>query len=158
MHIQSFILTVFLTSLSAIGEEIIPKGWLTPEQLLQAEDPIQSQLDTGQAMAPTAWNMAAVRDARLLLIYLAIYERLPDADSKNKFTTDQQAWLRQREKAVNALSDPKGGSMVSLDQASKHMELTQIRIGILQKKLDQMKNAEPTGAGQPATPPQSTNN
>jgi uncharacterized protein YecT (DUF1311 family) len=90
-------------------------------------------------MGPTAWDMAALKDARLLLIYLTIYERLPDNSSRTKFKSEQQAWLEQRKKAIEALADPDGGSMVALDQASKHMELTDMRIAFLEKQLEQVK-------------------
>ena len=140
MRIHALIFTaVILSIFSASGGEILPKDWLTPDQLEQAERPIQDQLDTGKAMGATAWDMAALKDARLLLIYLTIYERLPGNASRAKIYSEQQAWLKQRRKAVEALADPNGGSMVILDQASKHMDLTDKRIAILQKKLDRLK-------------------
>ena len=125
--------------MSAHGEEILPKGWITPDQLEEAERPIQEQLDTGKAMRETAWNMAALKDARLLLIYLTVYERLPDNASRNKLKSEQEDWLGQRKKAVIALADPKGGSMVALDQAAKHMDFTDKRIETLSKRLEKMK-------------------
>ena len=71
MRIHDLIFTLVILSIfSLYGEEIVPKGWLTPEQLEQAEVPIQNQLDTGRGMGGSAWSMAAVKDARLLLIYL----------------------------------------------------------------------------------------
>ncbi len=140
MRIHALIFTALtLVAFIAYGGEILPKGWLTPAQLEQAERPIQDQLDTGRAMGGTAWDMAAVKDARLLLIYLTIYEGLPDTKSRVKFYSEQQEWLKQRQKAVHALADPNGGSMVILDQASKHMDLTDKRIAVLQKQLDRTK-------------------
>lgn len=140
MRIYTSIFTAGILSIfSASGEEILPKYWITPDQLEQAERPIQAQLDTGEAMGPTAWDMAALKDARLLLIYLTIYEKLPDNSSRTKFKSEQQVWLEQRKKAIEALADPDGGSMVALDQASKHMELTDMRIAFLQKQLEQVK-------------------
>ena len=47
---SSIFIAAILTIISAYGEEILPKGWLTPDQLEQAERPIQEQLDTGKAM------------------------------------------------------------------------------------------------------------
>ena len=114
---------------------ILPGDWLTPDQLEQAESPIQDQLDTGKGMGPTAWGMAAVKDARLLLIYLSIYERLPDDASRASLYSEQQTWLKQRQKAVSALADPNGGSMVVLDQAGEHMSYTDKRIAFLKEKL-----------------------
>ena len=140
MRIHAIFTAVFiLFILSASGEEILPKDWLTPDQLQRAERPIQDQLDTGKAMGATAWDMAALKDARLLLIYVAIYERLPDRASRAAFYSEQQAWLKQRQRTVRALADPNGGSMVLLDQASMHMDLTDKRLAVLQKHLDQMK-------------------
>ena len=101
--------------------------------------PIQEQLDTGKAMGPTAWDMASLKDARLLLIYLTVYERLPDNASRLKLKSEQEAWLEQRKKAVRALADPTGGSMATLHQASKHMDLTDKRIENLSKRLGKMK-------------------
>jgi len=140
MRINPLIFTAgILSILSASGEEILPKDWLTPDQLEQAEQPIQEQLDTGKAMGPTTWDKAALKDARLLLIYLTIYERLPDSASRSKFKSEQNAWLKERKKVVQALADPNGGSMVTLDQASKQMDLTDKRIALLQKQLELMK-------------------
>ena len=140
MRIHPSIFTAAILSIiSANGEEFIPKGWITPDQLEQAERPIQEQLDTGKAMGPTAWDMASLKDARLLLIYLTIYERLPDNASRAKFKSEQEAWLEQRKTAVRALADPNGGSLVTLDQASRHMEFTDKRIETLSKKIEQMK-------------------
>ena len=135
----SIFIAAILSIISANGEEIIPKGWVTPDQLKQAERPIQEQLDTGKAMGPTAWDMASLKDARLLLIYLTIYERLPDNANRIKLKSEQESWLEQRKKAVRALADPNGGSMVTLDQASNHMDLTEKRIQTLSKRLEQMK-------------------
>ena len=140
IRINTILITsVVLSAFSAFGEEILPKDWLTADQLKQAERPIQEQLDTGKAMGPTAWDMASLKDARLLLIYLTIYEQLPDNASRIKLKSEQESWLEQRKKAVRALSDPNGGSMVTLDQASKHMEFTDKRIETLSKRLEQMK-------------------
>jgi uncharacterized protein YecT (DUF1311 family) len=140
MRLHALFTAVFILSiLSASGEEILPKDWLTPDQLQQAERPIQDQLDTGKGMGATAWDMAALKDARLLLIYITIYERLPDMASRSAFYSEQQAWLKKRQRTVRALANPNGGSMVILDQASMHMDLTDTRIAILQKQLDQMK-------------------
>lgn len=115
--------------------DILPKGWLSPEQLEQAENPIQQQLDTGRGMSGTAWDMAAVKDARLLVLYLTLYERLPDEASRKKLYAEQTAWLSRRGKAVSALDNPDGGSMVRLEKAAKHMEITEKRIAELQKRL-----------------------
>jgi len=134
------IIAVFIPFVSVQGGEILPMNWLTPEQLKQAERPIQEQLDTGKAMGATAWDMAALKDARMLLMYIMIYERLPDDVSRANFRSEQQAWIQQRHEAVQSLAKSDGGSMVALDQASKHMELTDARIAILSQKLPQHKN------------------
>lgn len=140
MRIHALTFTAATLSIFSVsGEGILPTEWLTPAQLEQAEGPIQEQLDTGKAMGSTAWDMAALKDARLLLIYVTIYERLPDDTSRAKFKSEQQAWLEQRKKAVQRLADPNGGSMVVLDQASKHMELTDKRVAILKKQLERMR-------------------
>jgi len=139
MNITCIRTAVFIILIScsfhALSADIIPKDWLSPEQLGQAENPIQQQLDTGRGMSGTAWDMAAVKDARLLLIYINLYEQLPDETSRRKLFTEQTAWLQRRHKAVAALTNPDGGSMVTLDKAAKHMELTDKRIAELQKRL-----------------------
>ncbi len=122
-------------SVQGISGNILPKDWLSPEQLEQAENPIQQQLDTGRGMGGTAWSMAAVKDARLLLLYVTLYERLPDEASRKKLHSEQTAWLARRQKAVDALSDPEGGSMVRLEKAAKHMEFTDKRIAEFKKRL-----------------------
>src|SRR4051812_46851034 len=65
MRLATIVLVGFsaLISLGAsgVGGDILPKGWLSPEQLQRAENPIQQQLDTGRGMGGTAWDMAAVK-------------------------------------------------------------------------------------------------
>lgn len=124
-------------SVKVCAGDILPKDWLSPGQLEQAENPIQQQLDTGRGMAGTAWDMAAVKDARLLLLYITLYERLPDEASRKKLYSEQTAWLARRRKAVAALDDPEGGSIVRVEKAATHMELTDKRIAELQKRLKQ---------------------
>ena len=121
--------------IAVIADEIIPKKWLSEDQLEQAERPIQEQLDTGRAMGPTAWDLAALKDARLLLVYLRVFEKLPDDASRAELFTEQTTWLERRRKAIEILIDPNGGSMVILEQASKHMEFTDKRIKELQNRL-----------------------
>jgi len=120
---------------AVIADEIIPKNWLTEDQLEQAERPIQAQLDTGYGMVSSAWDMAALKDARLLLVYLRVFEKLPDDASREKFFTEQTAWLELRSKAVDLCADPNGGSIAILGQAGEHMLYTDRRIKELQKRL-----------------------
>ena len=138
-HYLIIVPALFLPLFSACAEQIVPKGWVTPEQLEQAEVPIQNQLDTGRGMGGSAWSMAAVKDARLLLIYLAIYEGLPDKAQRDHFYSEQQIWLAARQNAVRAITDPKGGSMVSLEQAAEHMIRTDRRIADLKIQLHKLK-------------------
>jgi uncharacterized protein YecT (DUF1311 family) len=136
MRIHTFILIVIITTiLGAQGQEILPKNWLTPEQLENAEQTMQKQLDTGIAMRITAWDMVALRDARLLLIYLMVYERLPDDASRSKFRVEQQAWLQYREETVIERYKDAEGSDASLFRAGYHMWLTNERIAVLSKQL-----------------------
>ena len=138
------ICSLIATSIVSAGE-IIPSGWLNPELLLQAERPIQEQLDTGKAMNSTAWDMAAVKDARLLTIYMELYQTLQRKNKQANLFADQNNWLESRKEAVKALNDPEGGSMVSLQQASTHMEFTDKRIAALQRELDGFEKAEVKG-------------
>ena len=138
------LIAVMFTGIWTSAGSIIPKDWMSPEDLDIAEQVIQTQLDTGQGMGPTAWGMAKVKDARLLLIYLKLYEGLPDEVSRTKLLSEQAEWLKRRKKAVEKLAVPDGGSAVTLDTASKHIELTDERIQELQKRLDLMKNVEPS--------------
>jgi uncharacterized protein YecT (DUF1311 family) len=71
----------------------------------------------------------------LLLAYLTIFEKLPDDASRAELFTEQTTWLELRRNAVALLTDPNGGSMVILEQASKHMEFTGKRIKELQSRL-----------------------
>ena len=143
IRINTILITsVVLSAFSAFGEEIIPKGWLTHSQLEQAERPIQEQLDTGKDMSTTAYHMAALRDARLLLTYLHVYELLPSNADRNQFKSEQQAWLEERHKSEQALANPNGGSIVKLNQASRRLELTNKRIEILQTKLARLNKTK----------------
>jgi len=136
MRVTILTTTFLITSMIAvIADEIIPKKWLSEDQLEQAERPIQQQLDTGRAMVPTAWDLAALKDARLLLVYLRVFEKLPDDASRAKFFTEQTTWLELRRKAVDLCADPNGGSIAILGQAGEHMIYTDKRIKELQKRL-----------------------
>ncbi len=119
----------------ALGGNIVPEDWLSAERLKQAEEPIQQQLDTGQNMGGTAWDMAAVKDARLLVIYITLFESLTDDASRKKLYSEQKAWLQRRKKMSAAAGNSDGGTMESLDRAMKYMELTDKRIAELQKRL-----------------------
>src|ERR1700733_14958877 len=72
------VLLVVLTGQAWAQSTILPKGWITADQLEQAQVPLQKQLDTGVDMIGTAWDMAAVKDAELLVLYISLFEKLPE--------------------------------------------------------------------------------
>lgn len=115
--------------------KIIPKNWWNDPSLLeQAEHPIQTQLDTGIGMNATAWDMANVKDARLFIIYVSLFQSLDKAGQKELFK-EQSDWLQVRKEALAKLDDPSGGSAVTLDKACKHINMTDLRIQELQQRL-----------------------
>lgn len=132
-----------LTCSSLLSNEIVPDGWIDPESLEAAEDPIQQQLDTGIAMNSTAWSMAAVKDARLFVIYVQLFQEL-DKDAQEKLLKEQKAWLLKRKKVLESMNDPDGGTIVSLEQASKQMRMTDERIARLEDRLRKIKKSKRT--------------
>jgi len=114
--------------------QIVPPNWVSAESLEEAESPIQKQLDTGMAMVPTARDMATVKDARLLVIYVSLYEKLGTKE-QGALYREQDLWLKNRRKQLIKLQNPDGGHEVGLDIAAKKMELTDVRIKELYARL-----------------------
>ena len=130
---------ILLAGVLAVGHAcaqtpIVPKGWLTPEALAGAQVPLQSQLDTGVAMVPTAWSMAQVKDAELFVLYIAVCETLP-AGGRETLRQEQEKWLKVRAKAVAAADDGKSGREGRLAAAAEHQTITEARIAELKKRL-----------------------
>jgi uncharacterized protein YecT (DUF1311 family) len=122
---------------TAFGEPspIVPKGWLKPEQLEQVEETLQKQLDTGVGMTATAWNMATVKDAELFVIYVAVCEKLSEAE-RGALRNEQEAWMKRREKAAAEADDGKSGTMGRQFSAGEYMAWTDKRIVDLKKRLE----------------------
>jgi uncharacterized protein YecT (DUF1311 family) len=140
---SSFVITfILLLTLSALHAEspspVVPKGWLEgglrPELLAQVEDSLQSQLETGVAMNFTAWNMATVKDAQLLVVYLSLFEKLPEAGRKT-LLKEQEDWLKRRQKASARADDGKSGSEGRLLAASEYQSWTEKRIAELKRRV-----------------------
>jgi len=121
--------------------QIYPPDWLDPVYLEQAELPIQRQLDTGIGMNENAWDLAAVRDARLFLIYTSLYQELGKTD-REKLYEEQDRWLKKRAEEVKKLRKAGEGSAVSLDQADKQLELTAQRIKELSSRLKSINESK----------------
>jgi uncharacterized protein YecT (DUF1311 family) len=135
--VAPLLLVLLLTSLvtpSRAQSPVIPKGWLKAEDLERVEAPLQKQLDTGVAMLDTAWNMAAVKDAELFVVYVSVFEKLAEPE-RAALRKEQEAWLKRREKAAAAADDGKSGQIGHLQSASEHQDWTQKRIVELKKRL-----------------------
>lgn len=85
-------------------------------------------------MVPTAQDMATVKDARLLVIYVSLYEKLGTKEQAALYR-EQDLWLKNRRKQLIKLQNPDGGHEVGLDIAAKKMELTDARIKELSVRL-----------------------
>lgn len=127
----------FVASISALRAQIVPPNWVSPKPLESAESPIQSQLDTGKAMTTTARSMADVRNARLFVVYMLLYQKLGKS-GREELYQEQCLWLKNRDKQVAKLYDPNGGSDVRLFMAEKEMELTDSRIKELAARLEKV--------------------
>ena len=66
---------------------IVPKKWLSTFQFEGVEARLQKQLDSGVDMGGTAWDMAEVKDAELLIAYVSLYDSLP-ANQRPKLLQD----------------------------------------------------------------------
>lgn len=113
---------------------IVPKKWLHPDQLEQVESLLQKQLDTGVDMGGTAWDMAAVKDAELVMVYVSLYESLP-ADQRTKLLKDQEAWLDRRQKAADKVYNENEGTIRRTLAAGEFQSWTEKRIAELKKRL-----------------------
>ncbi len=131
-------IAIFLANITLASAQIVPPNWVSDKLLEQAESPIQKQLDTGVAMNATAEDMAAVRDARLLVIYLQLFEHL-DKNGQAKLYHEQDMWLHKRDVALEKLQDPTGGSDTMLNIALKQLELTDQRINELSDRLKKVQ-------------------
>jgi uncharacterized protein YecT (DUF1311 family) len=122
-------------TLSAFADPpLLPKDWVRVEELQQVEQPLQKQLDTGVGMLATAWNMAILKDAELFVVYVRLAERL-SAKERAGLLKEQEAWLKQREKAAAKADDGQSGQIGHLQSASEHQAWSEKRILELQKRL-----------------------
>ncbi len=130
-----YILISLLFSVTALSGQIVPPNWVSAKLLEQAETPIQKQLDSGRAMNSTVEDMAAVRDARLLVIYLELYERLDKIGQQDLFR-EQKLWLQNRDKELSKLKVQSAGSDLWLEIVQKQLDLTIQRIIELSERLN----------------------
>lgn len=136
--IPVFVLGFFLSTWVGWAAEpavpIVPEGWVKADDLDRVYETLQKQLDTGVDMIGTAWEMAAVRDAQLLAVYIAVYEKLPNA-RRETLRKEQAAWLKKRAKAVSSADDGKSGQIGRIEAASEFQSVTEQRTLELQKRL-----------------------
>jgi len=134
-YLAALLLALWLSTGFAEPSPIVPKGWLKPEQLERVEETLQKQLDTGIGMTGTAWDMATVKDAELFVIYVAVCEKLSEAE-RATLRNEQEAWMKRREKAAAKADDGKRGTMGRQFSAGEYMAWTDKRIVDLKKRLE----------------------
>jgi uncharacterized protein YecT (DUF1311 family) len=123
------------------GSPTLPKNW----NLLLDPDDLDSLLKPGledgsgnipqQMMNQYLATMASVWDAKLLVVYVTLSDRLSAAD-KSKLRQEQAAWVAAREKQAKAAGEgEEGGSAAPAEYSDTFIKLTQERIAKLQAKL-----------------------
>ncbi|QQL43764.1 lysozyme inhibitor LprI family protein [Sulfuriroseicoccus oceanibius] len=119
---------------------VVPEEWpLFPSMLKYAEETAQEHIDTGMGMNGYAAQKAAIQDARLLIVYLELYDQLPSDKERQALVEEQTEWLRRREQQFKEDADPEGGSVAVLGQLGGQMSSTVERIDELQARLEKLK-------------------
>jgi uncharacterized protein YecT (DUF1311 family) len=113
---------------------VVPRKWLTADQLQQVETRLQKDLDTGVDMVGTAWGMAVIKDAELLIVYISLYEKLSEPQ-RSALLKEQEAWLERRQRAVSKGDDGKNGSVGRVMTASEFQDWTEKRTAELKDRL-----------------------
>jgi uncharacterized protein YecT (DUF1311 family) len=129
-----FLLLAAVTRAAGPAVPIVPEGWVKASDLNDLQEMLQKQLDTGVDMVGTAWKMATVRDVQLFAVYIAVYEKLPEA-GREALRKEQAAWLKKRAKTVASVDDGKNGQVGRVEAASQFQDLTEKRTSELQRRL-----------------------
>jgi uncharacterized protein YecT (DUF1311 family) len=115
---------------------ILPPDW--SPYLDQAIDFLDAELQDWKRGQQGANRMSAdlgwIHDAKLLELYVRLYERLPH-QQRDALRAEQAAWLTQRsERAKNAV-ESHGGSLAPLEYNIEFIEATKQRIAELETQL-----------------------
>jgi uncharacterized protein YecT (DUF1311 family) len=119
----------------------LPKNWnvlLDPDDL---DSLLKPGLEDGsgnipqQTMNQYTATMASVWDAKLLVVYVTLADRLGAAD-KSKLRQEQAAWIAKREKQAQAASaGEEGGSLAPTEYSDTFITVTKERVAKLQARL-----------------------
>lgn len=145
----AILLTVLVATALAHAQEgsakaagaTLPKNW---NVLLDPND-LDSLLKPGledasgnipqQTLNQYLATMASVWDARLLIVYVSLWDRL-GAVEKTRLRQEQTDWVTKREKQAQAAGEgEEGGSLAPAMYSDMFIKLTQERITKLQARL-----------------------
>ena len=123
----------------AAATPVLPSDWSL--YLDQAIDFIDNQLSASghrgqQALNRLSADVGWIHDAKLLELYVRVFERLPP-EQRDQFRAEQQQWLHSRHEQSEAAVESHGGSLAPLEYNSRFTELTEQRFTQLEQKLNQ---------------------
>jgi uncharacterized protein YecT (DUF1311 family) len=115
---------------------ILPNEW-TP-YLDQAVQYLEGELEAWQHGQQGANRISAdigfIQDAKLLQIYVRLYERLAP-DRRDEYRKEQQDWLGERQTRAETAVESHGGSLAPLEFNTEFIEVTAARIKELEGRL-----------------------
>lgn len=124
------------TPLQPAAQPVLPADW--SPYLDQATDYLEDELNAwqhGQQGANrTSADIGWLYDARLLELYVRLYERLPVAQ-REQLRAEQTEWLGQRATQSEAAVESHGGSLAPLEYNMKFIDVTKERIEQLETRL-----------------------
>ena len=124
------------------GDSVVPRSWniqLDPDDIdsvlkpaFESDSGVMPQQGQNQYLA----IMASVWDAKLLITYVKLSQKLTGAE-KRKLESDQAAWLKRREAQAKEASEGEGeGSLAPTLYSEAFIKVTRERNLELQKRLD----------------------
>jgi len=148
------LLVFFLLSpISSAGQDaarecrtIVPKGWtptLEQAQIFIEDESAAKERKNQRFLTQTSQGMADLRDAQLFITYVRLMQALDDEERHDLFD-DQERWLSAREKSARAAVDSKGGSLEPLEFSEAFRKITEERLAVLEKRLDDKQTATET--------------
>lgn len=122
---------------------IVPKGWnptLEQAQIFIEDESAARTSKNQRFLTQTSRSMADLRDAQLFVAYVRLMQAL-DAEERQALFNEQECWLSAREKSARAAVDSKGGSLEPLEFSEAFRKITEERLAVLEKRLDDKHTA-----------------
>lgn len=146
----SLLVFFLLSPILSVGQDtakerstIVPKGWnptLEQAQIFIEDESAAKARQNQRFLTQTSQSMAELRDAQLFVTYVRLMQAL-DAEEKQALFNEQACWLSVREKSARAAVDSKGGSLEPLEFSEAFRKITEERLAVLEKRLDDKQTA-----------------